>query len=108
MDLEDEKTCSRCEKPLDSTGYPQWCMKCRAAYKKEYSRTQKDMTETRGFASGISACKEFLAQEFERRIAGSPLTGFDVARFIRTSHGPDVVDRKNENPPIAQRVIVAR
>lgn len=51
----EDKTCSRCEGELDTTGYPRWCKKCRATNQREYNRTIREMSETRGFAAGFAA-----------------------------------------------------
>lgn len=84
----DEKTCSRCEAPLDTTGNPQWCKKCRAKNQREYERTRKDMAESRGFAAGVTATKSLLAGEFELKIRGAQITGFEAARLVRVCRGP--------------------
>lgn len=84
----EEKTCSRCEAPLDTTGNPQWCKKCRAANQREYMRTRKDMAESRGFAAGVSAAKDFIAREFEGAIRGANVSGFEAARLVRACKGP--------------------
>lgn len=83
-----EDTCSKCEKPLDTTGFPKWCKSCIAAYKREYRRTKEDMSEGRGFAAGVSATKSFLATEFEHAIRGAQINGFEAARLVRACRGP--------------------
>ncbi len=60
------------------------------------------MNETRGMAAGVKACKEFLARQFELRIAGVPLTGFDIAKMIRASVGPDVSSEQKESRPVSR------
>jgi hypothetical protein len=85
---EETETCSRCEKPLDTTGTPGWCRACRATYQREYKSLQKQMSETRGFASGVSAAKAFVASEFETAIRGATINGFEAARLVRACKGP--------------------
>ncbi len=76
-------TCSRCENPLDATGSPAWCKACRAKYQREYQRTRKEMSESRGFAAGISAAKEFIAQCFEQQVRRASVTGIEAASYVR-------------------------
>jgi len=76
--------CTKCEAPLDTTGYPKWCKKCQNAYRKEYNRTKGEMSETRGYAAGRSAEKEFLASRFEAyRI--QVFSGPEIAHIIRAA-----------------------
>ena len=84
----EETTCSRCEKALDTTGVPLWCRACRAEYQREYKALQKQMSETRGFAAGVSAAKAFVASEFETAIRGATINGFEAARLVRACKGP--------------------
>ena len=82
------ETCSKCEETLDTTGYPKWCKKCRAANQREYSRTVKEMSETRGFAAGVSAAKAFVASEFDNAVRGAMISGHEAARLVRACKGP--------------------
>lgn len=87
--MADDNTCSRCENALDTNGFPKWCKKCRAAYKREYDSLKAQMTEQRGFSAGVSAMRDILATEFERMIPfGNPLTAQTVAHLIRQAPGP--------------------
>ena len=86
--VDEDKTCSRCESPLDTTGNPQWCKKCRATYKREYERTRKDMAESRGFAAGVAATKDLIASEFMNAIRGAQINGYEAARLVRACRGP--------------------
>ncbi len=92
---EDQAVCRRvddggeeCGKPLDTTGYPIWCKACRAKHRVAYNATVKEMSETRGFAAGVSAAKAFVASEFETAIRGSMINGFEAARLVRACKGP--------------------
>ncbi len=86
--VETAAECSKCEGVLDTTGYPKWCKSCRAKNKREYEATKKEMSETRGFAAGVSAAKAFVASEFETAIRGSMINGFEAARLVRACKGP--------------------
>ena len=82
------ETCSKCEKDLDTTGFPKWCKKCRKSYNDEYKSLQKQMSETRGFAAGVSAAKHFIANEFDCSIRGATINGHEAARLVRACKGP--------------------
>jgi hypothetical protein len=91
----DTYTCSRvndngdtCGKPLDTTGYPLWCKRCRADHRKAYNATVKEMSESRGFAAGVQATKDLLASEFANSIRGIQISGFEAARLVRACRGP--------------------
>ena len=86
--LKTAETCSKCEKPLDTSGFPKWCKACQNAYRREYRRTKEDMSESRGFAAGVSATKSLLASEFEHAIRGAQINGFEAARLVRACRGP--------------------
>lgn len=79
--------CSRCTEPLDTTGSPTWCKACRAKYQREYKALRAEMTESRGFAAGVSAMRAYLAEQFAKLGAGG-FTGSEVASLIRQSQGP--------------------
>lgn len=88
MEPSETPQCSKCEGPLDTTSYPKWCKACRAKNKREYEATKKEMSETRGFAAGVSAAKDLLASEFESAIRGAAINGFEAARLVRACKGP--------------------
>jgi hypothetical protein len=88
--LVDSQTCSKCEKPLDTTGFPKWCKACQNAYRQEYRRTRLDMSETRGFAAGVASTKAFIASEFEKAIRGAQINGYEAARLVRACRGPEI------------------
>lgn len=75
--------CSKCGEVLDTTGFPKWCRKCRKKYNEDYRALSKEMSETRGFAAGVSAAKAFLASEFEAKIRGASISGYEAARLVR-------------------------
>lgn len=80
--------CSKCNSPLDTTGYPKWCKSCRAAHKREYEATKKEMQESRGFAAGQSAMRSYLVQQFARYGTQGAFTGYEIARMIQNCKGP--------------------
>ncbi len=81
----------KCGKPLDTEGSPRWCKACRAQYQREYKDIVKEMTESRGFAAGMSAMRDYLAHNFDTLYGtqGS-FTGAQIAHLIRTVRGPAV------------------
>lgn len=80
--------CSRCEKTLDTTGYPKWCKSCRAKNQREYVALKKQMAETRGYSAGVSAMREYLAGAFDGYGPVQSFGGPDIARIIRRVTGP--------------------
>jgi hypothetical protein len=86
----EDKNCSRCQAVLDTTGYPLWCKKCRAANKREYEATRKEMSESRGFRSGVAAAKGFLASEFRRAIGPALISGTEAAQLVEICRGPSL------------------
>jgi len=80
--------CSKCQAPLDREGSPNWCKACRAKYQREYEGTKKQMNESKGFANGVSAMREYLAQRFAEYGTSGSFTGAEIAATIRTCKGP--------------------
>lgn len=91
----DDLKCSRCEEKLDTTGFPRWCKACQNKYRRELRETRKEMQESRGYAAGVSAMREYLAREFEQRYGNQgSWTGSEIADIIRAARGPfDKEDR---------------
>ena len=81
--------CTKCNGPRDTTGYPKWCRKCRAANKRECEKARKDMLESKGFVEGREEMREHLAAGFEE-LGSSRFTGYEVAATIRGVPGPTV------------------
>jgi hypothetical protein len=79
--------CSKCAGPLDRKGYPLECRACWAKRQRDYVATKKEMTESRGFAAGVSAMRAHLAGQFDRIGSGS-FNGYEAAGLIRQSKGP--------------------
>lgn len=73
--------CSKCEAPLDTTGFPKWCKACRAKYKREYEATKKEMSETRGYAAGFSAGSAAMQAGIAARVAAVGNGKFSGLRF---------------------------
>src|SRR5580700_1160341 len=95
--LSDMETCSReneagskCTNELDTTGSPTWCKACRAKYQRQYQDLRKQLSETRGFCAGVSAAKDFIANEFEHAIRGAMISGHEAARLVRVCRGPEL------------------
>jgi hypothetical protein len=86
--IEMAPTCSKCSAPLDTTGYPLWCLACRAKHKREYEATKKEMTESRSFAAGCTAMREYLAKRFAEYGAAGSFSGAEVAGYIMQAKGP--------------------
>lgn len=80
--------CSKCDKALDSSGFPHWCKKCRATYRREYDALRKEMSETRGYAAGLSAMREFIATNFAAYAFPRVFTGAEIAHIVRTCADP--------------------
>ncbi len=79
--------CSRCELELDTEGTPRWCKKCRAKYQREYQGLRKEMSETRGFAAGCSAMREFLADYFVK-FGNVRISGIEASAMTRKAGLP--------------------
>lgn len=91
--MDSESKCSRCEKTLDTTGNPRWCKACRAKYQREYRDLESQMTETRGYAAGLSAMREYLAENFARYSPIQTWNGQSIAKIIRDCAGPEAVKK---------------
>ena len=89
--MADTEKCSRCEKALDTSGYPKWCKTCRAAYKREYEALRTQMGEGRGFAAGVVAMRTLLAQEFDRQ-GFANFNALEVRDLILQAPGPKLPD----------------
>ena len=90
---ETAKLCTKCGTNPRATeaGNNPWCKECRAAYQKSYSDAKAKMTESRGFAAGVTAMRWALARRFESFGRGM-FSGLEVADVIRKAPGPGDVD----------------
>ena len=89
MVAEQEKDfCSRCEADLDTNGYPKWCRKCRAKYRREYDSLKRQMSETRGFAAGCSAMRQAVRARF-MHWPTAMISGSEVSAQVQTMPGPN-------------------
>lgn len=86
--MDEQQVCTKCEAPRDTTGYPLWCTKCRTKHKREYEATKREMTESRGYATGVTAMRRYLAERFRQYGSGS-FTGYEIAATILNVKGPD-------------------
>jgi hypothetical protein len=89
--------CSKCGNPREADGYPKWCNGCRATYKREYEILRKEMTETRGYAAGVSAMRAYLAERF-LQLASGHFDGREVARLISQATGPNGKVKRQARP----------
>lgn len=80
-------SCSKCEKALDTDGYPKWCKACRARYRREYESTKEEMTETRGYAAGCSAMRDFMVGYFAA-FGRHQISGFEASAMARKAGAP--------------------
>jgi len=76
-------SCARCEKPLDTNGSPHWCKACRAKYQREYQLLRVEMSETRGYAAGVSAMREHIVRKFEAIGTTATFNGSVAAQWVR-------------------------
>jgi len=84
-----ETECAKCGNPCDPGASPRWCKPCRAKYQREYERTRKEMTESRGYAAGVSAMRHYLADQFSVRYGSTGyFNGYEIADIIRAARGP--------------------
>lgn len=76
-----------CGMILDREGSPKWCKKCWAIYQKEYQENHKEtlrkMTESRGYAAGISAFREHIVKKFEAIGTTATFNGAVAAKWVR-------------------------
>ncbi len=87
MSYMDDSICSKCEKALDTEGYPKWCKVCRAKHRREYESTKKEMSETRGYAAGCSAMRDFMVRYFAQ-FGNVKLSGVEVSVMARKAGLP--------------------
>ena len=85
--MADNTRCSKCSGVLDTEGYPRWCNGCRTSYKRELSDLKMAKKEAAGFAAGVRACKDALADGFDDCGSGS-FSGYEIAEMIRRAPGP--------------------
>lgn len=82
-----ETKCSKCELELDTEGTPRWCKKCRAKYQREYQSLKKEMSETRGYAAGCAAMREFISGYFAQ-FGNVRLSGVEASIMVRKAGVP--------------------
>lgn len=79
--------CSKCKAVLDTTGNPKWCKACRAAYQRDYQDGKTERGEAKGYARGVRAMRDLLADEFGKQ-GGGMFSGDECALLIRQAPGP--------------------
>lgn len=87
MSEQQEQQCSKCDSALDTEGYPRWCRKCRAKYRREYNEIRETLDETRSFSAGVEAMRNFLAERFSVYTIQS-FNGPEIAHIIRSAQAP--------------------
>jgi hypothetical protein len=73
--------CTKCSEELDTTGYPLWCRKCRAAHKREYEQTRKEMYTNQAFLTGARTMRQSLAVAFDG-LGGGQFSGGEISDLI--------------------------
>ncbi len=90
--------CSQCKtNDLDTTGLPKWCRECRARYQRERTVLRADMKENMGFAKGVRAMRELLAEEF-LKLPNGYFSGTEIAGLIMRAPGPPNIDEEVQTP----------
>ena len=83
-DMELEAKCSKCESgKVEDEHYPRWCKTCRAKWQREYQALRKDLSETRGYAAGVSAFREHIVKKFEAIGTTATFNGAVAAQWVR-------------------------
>ena len=87
--MPEPEVCSKCKQ--HPRAYPEstnpWCKRCLATYKGEYSESRLAMERGKGFAAGVEAMVQTLAQEFARHPAAM-VTCSEVASVILAAPRP--------------------
>jgi len=83
------ETCNKCGEALDTTGYPLWCLKCRAKDKRDRDANNKERRESQCWAQGVAAMREYLAQQFSSYGTQGSFSGIEIARVIAHCRGPE-------------------
>jgi len=83
------KLCSKCkERPRahpESTN--PWCRQCNTEKQVEYQGNVKEMTETRSFAAGCAAMREFMVTYYAQ-FGNVKLSGFEASMMARKAGLP--------------------
>ena len=80
--------CSKCDGVLDSTGFPKWCKACRRTWDKDYRALKLEMSESRGFAAGVSAARDHIVRKFEAIGTTATFNGAVAAQWVRGEQIP--------------------
>jgi hypothetical protein len=83
-----EVKCAKCGESCEPGSSRGWCKGCNAAYQREYERTKKEMTESRGYAAGVSAMRDYLIKNFDKYGSAGMFSGYEIADIIRRVKGP--------------------
>ena len=88
------KLCSACGKnprtdQRDKSTNTQ-CSECKYEAQKKWTLNKANQDQSQAFAAGVAAAKAFVASEFEGKIRGASLNGFEAARLVRACNGPSL------------------
>ncbi len=85
----DVKLCSKCKQR--PRAHPEstnpWCRQCNTEKQVEYQDGLKGMNESRGFAAGCGAMREFMAEHF-RTFGSARFSGVEIWDMIRKAGVP--------------------
>ena len=87
--MSESKGCGKCGKELDTTGYPLWCLSCRAKYKREYVETRDRMAEHNAYIRGADAMRALLLSEIGKQHPLGQVTVGLVANWIAATPRPE-------------------
>jgi predicted amidophosphoribosyltransferase len=103
MEEKTTTTCSKCHEALDTAGYPRWCRRCRAKYKREYEETRDRQADVQAYLRGAAAFKADVLAVLRSKPAAGLLTIGDFARWLSEHPAPDYTPAitEIESPPVA-------
>jgi hypothetical protein len=84
--LKPEKMCSKCGVFVAARNHA-WCVECKAEHQAGNREAKLRMARASGYAEGVDAAIETLAQEFAR-LGDAKVTCMEVAAAIRHSPRP--------------------
>jgi hypothetical protein len=83
-----EVNCAKCGNSCEPGSSRGWCKPCNAEYQRGYEKTKKEMTESRGYAAGVSAMRDYLIKNFAQYGSSGHFTGYEIADIIHRVKGP--------------------
>ena len=64
------------------------CSECKYEAQKKWTMNKANQDQAQAFAAGVTATKAYVATEFEQKIRGASINGFEAARLVRVCNGP--------------------